>query len=84
VLGGRICIWLLLFQENEFEVIMKPMKFNLGLDHLSCILSIEDARNLDEILPDTHLFAIYMVDDYFSDIIKFLSTGVDLLDFTVA
>jgi hypothetical protein len=28
VLGGRMCRWLLLFQEYDFEVIMKPRKFN--------------------------------------------------------
>jgi hypothetical protein len=28
VLGGRICQWLLLFQEFNFEVIVKPGKLN--------------------------------------------------------
>jgi hypothetical protein len=58
VLGGRICRWLLLFQECDFEVIVKPRKFNSRLDHLSHILSGEDAKNLDDSLPDAHLFAI--------------------------
>jgi hypothetical protein len=44
VLGGRICRWLLLFQEYDFEVIAKPGKLNAGPDHLSRILSGEDAR----------------------------------------
>jgi hypothetical protein len=30
VLGGRICRWLLLFQEYDFEVIVKPRKLNAG------------------------------------------------------
>jgi hypothetical protein len=34
-LEGRICRWLLLFQEFDFEVIVKPSKMNVGLDHLS-------------------------------------------------
>jgi hypothetical protein len=34
VLGGRICRWLLLFQEFDFEVIVKPGKLNVGSDHL--------------------------------------------------
>jgi hypothetical protein len=37
---------------------MKPGKLNLGLDHLSRILSGEDVDTLDDSLPDTHLFAI--------------------------
>jgi hypothetical protein len=39
VLWGIICRWLLLFQEYEFEVIVKPEKFNSRPDHLSHILS---------------------------------------------
>lgn len=35
VLGGIICCWLFLFQEYDFEVIVKPRKENVGLDHLS-------------------------------------------------
>jgi hypothetical protein len=65
-------------------VIKKLGKFNSGPDHLSHILSSEDAKNLDDSLPDAHLFAIRMVDDYFVDIVQFLSTRVAPLDFTVA
>jgi len=51
MLGGRICIWLLLFQEYDFEVVIKMGKLNTRLDHLSqkdfilhilCIVSITD------------------------------------------
>jgi hypothetical protein len=66
VLGGRICRWLLLFQEYDFEVIVKPGKLNVGPDHLSWILTGEDAGNLDDSLPDAHLFSVQMVDDHFS------------------
>jgi len=34
VLEGRICRWLLLFQEFLFEVIIKPGRCNMGPDHL--------------------------------------------------
>jgi hypothetical protein len=44
---------------------VKQGKFNSGLDHLSHILSSEDARNLDYILLYTHPFSNDMVDDYF-------------------
>jgi hypothetical protein len=33
--GGRICRWLLLFQEFDFEVIVKPEKLNEGPYNLS-------------------------------------------------
>ena len=32
---GRICQWLLLFQEFEFEFVVRPGKLNVSLDHLS-------------------------------------------------
>ena len=32
---GKICRWLLLFQEFEFEVVVTPGKLNVGPDHLS-------------------------------------------------
>jgi hypothetical protein len=69
VLEGRICKWLLMFQEYNFEVIVKPRKLYVGPDHLSCIVSREDAWNLDDIFPDAHLFIVKMVDDYFTDIL---------------
>jgi len=33
-LGGKICIWLLLFQEYDFEVVFKRGRLNVGPDHL--------------------------------------------------
>jgi hypothetical protein len=68
ILGGRICRWLLLFQEYDFEVVVKTGKLNVGPYHLSCILSGEDVGNLDDSLPDAQLFSIKMVDDYFMEI----------------
>jgi hypothetical protein len=44
VLGGRICRWLLLFQEYDFEVIVNPGKLNVGPYHLSQILIGEDTK----------------------------------------
>jgi hypothetical protein len=32
VLGGEICRWLLLFQEYDFEIIVKPGRLNIGPD----------------------------------------------------
>jgi hypothetical protein len=63
-----------LFQEYDFEVVVKLGKLNTRPNHLSHILSGEDAENLNDSLPDAQLFAIKMVDDYFSDIVQFLST----------
>jgi hypothetical protein len=84
VFRGRICKWLLLFHEYDFEVIVKPEKLNAGLDHLSQILTGEDVGNLDDSFPDAQLFEVGMVGDYFTDIVEFLNTGVAPSDMTVA
>ena len=46
-LGGRIYRWLLLFQEYDFEVIVKLGRLNMGPDHLSHIKTGEDPTNLE-------------------------------------
>ena len=75
VLGGRICRWLILYQEYDFEIIVKPGRLNLGPDHLLRLKSGEEPTSLDEGLPHAQLFAIQMVDDYFQDIVQYLSIG---------
>jgi hypothetical protein len=52
VLGGRICRWLLLFQEFDFEIIVKPGKLNAGPDHLSRVTNGEEPMNLEDNFPD--------------------------------
>jgi len=62
-----------LFQEYDFEVIVKPRKLNASPDHLSR-LELGEGGNLEDNLHDAHLFSIKMVDDHFGDVIQFLST----------
>jgi hypothetical protein len=75
VLGGRICRWLLLFQEYDFEVVVKPGCLNAGPDHLSRIETGEEPTSLEEGLPDAQLFVVRVADGHFEDIIHFLTTG---------
>jgi hypothetical protein len=75
VSGGRICILLLLFQEFDFEVVVKPRRSNVGLDHLSEITNGEEPSNLEDKFLDAQLFSVQITDEYFVDIIMFLSTG---------
>lgn len=82
VLGGKICRWLLLFQEYEFEVVVKLGRLNAGLDHLSMLETGEEPTNVEDNLLDAQLFAIKIVDDNFADIIQFLTTGMTPLEYT--
>ena len=56
VLWWNICRWLLLFQEFDFKIIMKPGCLNVGPDHLSCIEIGEEHTNIDNGLSDAQLF----------------------------
>jgi hypothetical protein len=58
VLGWRICGWLLLFQEFNFEVIVNPGKMNAGPDHLSRVTNGEEPTNLEEKFLDSQLLSI--------------------------
>ena len=82
VLGGRICRWLLLFQEYDFEIIVKPGKLNAGPDHLSWIDSREEPSNLEDNFPNAQLFSIQITEEYYADIIHFLTTGWAPVEFT--
>ena len=55
---GRICRWLLLFQQFKFEVIIRPGKANVGPDHLSRVELDEDSIGIDDDLPDAHFFRV--------------------------
>jgi hypothetical protein len=84
VLGGRICCWLLLFQEFDFEVIVKLGKLNAGPDHLSRVTNGEEPMNLEDNFPDAQLFSVQIADDYFTEIIQYLSTGTAPQEYTTA
>jgi hypothetical protein len=81
VFGERICIWLLLFQEFEFKVIVKPQKLNARPDHLSRITNGEEPTNLEENFPDAELFSVQVANEYFVDIIQYLITGTTPQEF---
>ena len=69
---GRICRWLLLFQEFEFEVVVRPGKLNVGPDHLSRIDTGEEPTGVDNDLPNAHLFHIQAVPAKLEEIAHFL------------
>jgi hypothetical protein len=80
---GRICIWLLLVQEYDFEIVVKPRRMNEGPDHLSRLEHGEEPTNLEDTLPDAQLLAIRKVDDHFTKIVQFLSTGMAPCEYTI-
>jgi hypothetical protein len=73
-----------MFQEYDFEVVVKTGKLNAGLDYLSCILSREDTGNLYDNLLNAHFYAVKMVENYFKNIVHILRIGMAPSDMTVA
>jgi hypothetical protein len=69
MLGGRICRWILLFQEYDFEIIVKPGRMNKGPDHLSRLEHGEVPTSLEDTLPNAQLLAIRKIDDHFAEIV---------------
>ena len=72
---GRICRWLLLFQEFEFEVIVRLGKLNVGPNHLSSINTGDEPIGVEDDLPDAHLFRIEVVPTELEEIAQFLEDG---------
>ena len=72
---GRICRWLLLFQEFEFDVVVRPGQENVGPDHLSRLERGEEAIGIEDELPDAHLFRIEAIPQELADITQFLEEG---------
>jgi hypothetical protein len=68
-LGGRICRWLLLFQEYDFEIIVKPRRMKKGPNHFSRLEHGEEPTSLEDTLSDAQLLAIINIDDHFTKIV---------------
>ena len=83
ILGGNIFKWLLFFQENDFEVVVKPRRLNVRPDHLSRLETGEEPTNIEDNFPNVHLFVIRIADDHFIDIIQLLTTGMAPSEYTM-
>ena len=64
-----------MFQEYDFEVVVKPRRLNTRLDHLSHIETGEEPTSLEEGLPDAQLFVVRIENGHFEDKIHFFMTG---------
>ena len=75
MLWGGIYKWFL-FSRIDFEVIVKPQKKNKGPDHLSILHLGESRKSIDEMIPNTQLFRVEVVDDNFFYVATYLMTGI--------
>jgi hypothetical protein len=83
MLWGIICICLMLFQEYDFEIVVKPGRMNKGPNHLSRLEHGEEPTSLEDALSYAQLLAIKNIDDHFIEIVQFLSTGMEPSEYTI-
>jgi hypothetical protein len=81
--GERICKWLLLFQEYDFEIVVKLRRMDKGPNHLSRLEHGEEPTSLEDTLPYAQFLAIRNIDDHFAKIVQFLSTAMALHKCTI-
>jgi hypothetical protein len=65
LLGEGICRWIFLFQEYDFEIVVKPRRMNKGPDHLPRLEHGEESTSLEDALPDAQLLSIRNIYDHF-------------------
>jgi hypothetical protein len=65
-------------------VIVKRGKLNARPNHLSRVTNGEEPTNLEDNFPDAQLFSVQVADEYFVDIIKYLSTWIAPQEFSTA
>ena len=63
---------------------MKLGRLNARPDHLSRITNGEEPSNFEENFPDSQLFSVHIVDEYFVDIIEDFSTIFAPKEFNIA
>jgi hypothetical protein len=56
-------------------VIVKQGNLNVGPDHLLRITNGEEPTNIRETFPDAQLFSVQVAEEYFFNIIQYLSIG---------
>ena len=74
ILEGQIYRWLLLYHKFSFEVVIKPMKHNVGPNHLSRIESGESCGATNNQLHNVDLFRLEAILDYLEEIAWFLTS----------
>ena len=84
MLWGNIFCWLLIFQEFDFEIIVKLGHLDDGPNHLSQIETCEEPTNIEDGLPDGQFLRVDMVDYYYDQIIQFLATRPTPEDLTTS
>jgi hypothetical protein len=74
-LSGRIARWVLLLQEFNFTIQVRPGKSHANADHLSRLSDALGTEPIDDSFPDADLFFIDKVSPEYAEIINYLQTN---------
>ena len=81
-LSGRIARWVLLLQEFNFTIQVRPGKSHANADHLSRINHKEGSEPINDNFLDADLFQLDIIPIEYADIIHYLSTRQFPLEYT--
>jgi hypothetical protein len=80
-LSGRIACWVLLLQEFNFVVNVRPGKRHANADFLSRISEKVNPESINDSFPDAHLFNIEIIPAEYANVIHYLSTSTFSLEY---
>lgn len=72
-LSGRIARWVLLLQEFDFTINVRPGKTHANADHLSRLSNILENEPISDALPDAELFLVDLIMLEYSELIQYLT-----------
>jgi hypothetical protein len=81
LLSGHIARWVLLLQEFNFTIQVRPGKRHANADHLSRLSEELGHEPIDDNLPDANLFQVDIISKEYADILHYLSTNQFPLDY---
>ena len=81
-LSGRIARWVLLLQEFNFTIKLRPRKSHANADHLSQLNEEIGTKPIDDSFPAAQLFYIDVIPHEYAEIIEYLQSNKFLTDFT--
>jgi hypothetical protein len=81
-LSGRLTRWVLLLQEFDFTVNVRPGKKHANADFLSRMSEEINPESIDDSFPDAHLFNVEIILAEYADVIHYLSTSTFPSDYS--